>query len=153
MDPGYQEQLELQKYVDHRRSQINDWINREDTTLITLSEAIQKLKRIDYYEVSTNIYAILDPLIVGSLDYHPDRNVAHIREVSPERKQWLIDYWKQKYKIDVSESEESPFSSWRYEVGLIFTNWSYYYEAEYESVYDYPSCLTAAFLIKGDDLQ
>lgn len=141
IDPSYREQLDLQKYADHRRKQINDWIKREDTALITLAEAIQNLNRIEYYEVYTNIYAILDPLIVASLDYHPVMNVAYIRNVSTEKKQWLIDYWKKKYEINVSEGEESPFSSWEYEVGLIFNN--YYYE----SIYDYPSCLMATFLL------
>lgn len=148
LDPGYQDQLDLQKYAKRRRQEINDFIAKMNPAFMTLFEAEKALRSKDpHYE--NKIHAILDPLIVASLSYDPIRKVTKIQKIGLKRKQWLIDYWLTKYEIDISP--EGDFGDWEYQVGLLFENWwfDYHYQEYYPAsqVYDYPSCLIATFLV------
>ena len=152
IDPTYKEQLDLQKYADRRRQEIQDFITQKNAIHMTLHEAKQLLNSDPHFDdphYEKKIYAVLDPLIVASLSYKPVRLVVTIREITLKRKQWLINYWQEKYEIDVSETSE--FGDWNHQVGLLFKSWWYdynYYEYyEDERIYDYPSCLIATFLL------
>lgn len=144
IDPGYKEQLNLQKYANRRRQEIQDFISKRNPTFITLHEASAAIGSKDpHYE--NKIFAVLDPQIVASLSYEPIRRVHNIQKLDEDRKIWLIKYWEDKYEIDITPGSEFP--EWNHQVGLVFIGCSYYSDYHYTSVYDFPSCLIATFLL------
>ncbi len=148
IDSGYKEQLDLQKYANQRRQEIQDFLEKHHPTFMTLHEAKQGLTSGDpHYE--NKLYAILDPQLVASLPYKPVRLVTKIREIDPERIQWLINYWEERYEVDISD--QGDFGEWNHEVGLNFISsyWDYDYHTRYyyDRTYDFPSCLIATFLL------
>ncbi|PWI49482.1 hypothetical protein CEE45_01440 [Candidatus Heimdallarchaeota archaeon B3_Heim] len=151
IDPSYQEQLDIQKYADQRRQEIHDFLARHKTRLMTLTEVSKAFESQDPY-YHGRIFAVLDPQVVASLSYNPIRQVHSTSKITNNRKQWFIDYWEKKYEIDISP-DSVDFDEWTYQVCLVFENYSYYNGDYYISVYDYPSCLIATFLLakEGND--
>ena len=86
LDPGYQEQLEIQKYAENQRKNIQKFIESHQPRMMTLLEAKKWLKNPTS---PGKMYGVIDPIVVASLDYYLVRQVMNIGETSDYQKKSL----------------------------------------------------------------
>jgi hypothetical protein len=119
--------LNIQKYGASQRAIIHEHL--QSAQPITRSEAEIALKQ------GETVFAVFSTDIVHMIPYTPIQQVDWIRLVSKEERNWLNQYWKEHYELDLKQIKQT----YHYVVGLILGN----------DVYTFPECLIIIFTKPG----
>ncbi len=120
--------------IQRRQAEIREFLDKGEYRYVSL-EAIG--------ENPESVYGILRPELAAALDYSLIRQVAYVQDISPERVQWLKDYWEEKYEVILDQ-----FGEFHQQVGLIFWGESYY--GIHRDVYDFPANMFLSFVKEGE---
>jgi hypothetical protein len=127
----------ISEYADRKRQKILEFVNLPYMKIIPIDQAIEELKQ------GSEVFAIIEPMLVQMLDYEPIHRISYISEASESDRKYLVEYWQEKYEVDVEE-----FHKITKKVGLVFSSYSEYYDSVYTRTYDYPDTVIANYVLR-----
>ena len=134
------DQIQLHRYAERKRGEIIEFLDPKRFNI----KYIDRSKINTMIDKKIKVHGILSPILASSLDYSLIWEVKYINKITKHRIKWLIDYWVDKYEIDLDD-----LGKFDHEVGLVFWGYSEYHDYEYSNTYDYPDCLVQAYVSRN----